>query len=307
MKTRSIFASVLLCALSHATLGAVPPGAHYTPLPPLIKSMPDFCQLDQRYGRLPGGGVQYCAPVAVSNILIWLDQNGFPNIVPGRDGSSRVQYRLIKTLGSDVYMRTDRNTGTSPLDTMMGLERYALDRGYTIHIEWKGWRDGGKFVHSDPTPSLAWLAEGAKGLSNMIISVGWYTYDPRKKVYERLGGHYVTVVGIDTAAKDGPLLYIHNPSFGRGPAKDAKPEVCRLTAIEEGTFGPWCEYSKHPARGYYRIEGIRMRSDAEFAILDGAIRFTLSAKPNPPVPDQDVSRATPAIYSSQKSVPSGGG
>lgn len=299
MKMFLRFLSVLLCALVVPSQGADPQPSNNANLPPLIKSMPDYCQVDSRYGRLPGGGAQYCAPVAVSNILIWLDQHGFPDIVPGADNSCRSQYRLIKLLGSDNYMKTDKNTGTSPLDTMMGLEQYARNRGYDIEIEWKGWRDGGKFSSDKPIPTLEWLAAGTRGLSNMIVSVGWYTYNERKKIFDRLGGHYVTVVGFNPAAKNGPTLYVHNPSFGAGPARNAKPEVCRLVPITEGSFGAWCQYNPRPAKGYYRLRGIRMRNDADYAILDGAIRFELSRRTDPARPGNNVGDMTPVTLNSK--------
>jgi hypothetical protein len=44
-------------------------------------STPDLYQGD-RQARLPGGGRGYCAPVAVSNSLVWLMHNGFPSLLP---------------------------------------------------------------------------------------------------------------------------------------------------------------------------------------------------------------------------------
>jgi hypothetical protein len=173
-------------------------------------------------------------------------------------------------------MKTDEETGTSPLETMEGLERYVRDRGYDIGVEWKGWRDGGRFASPEPIPSLDWLVNSTRGSSNLVISVGWYTYDYKKKMYDRLGGHYVTVVGVDLKNKKGPTIYIHNPSFGTEPGKTPKPQVCRLVPLTSGYFAPWCEYRPRSVKGYYQIEGIPMRDDADAAILDGAIRFSIS-------------------------------
>ena len=238
-----------------------------------LKSMPDFCQMDR---RLPGGGLQYCAPVAVSNVLVWLDQNGFPEILPDQDNSAEAQYHLIKRLGSQDYMNTDEETGTSPRETMLGLEKYAHDRGYDVAIEWRGWRDGGKFAAKKESPDLAWLKDGTTDLYNTIISVGWYTHDFQKKIFTRLGGHYVTIVGIDTRKPKEPVLYIHNPSFGLG--RNPKPQKCTLSTINRGYFGPWCGYRARPAKGYFQIDGIPKRPDAQIAILDGGIKFTLLNK-----------------------------
>ena len=51
-----------------------------------IKTIPGYKQNDPAYGGLPGPqdgdpGSMYCAPAAVSNSLMWLDDQGFENIV----------------------------------------------------------------------------------------------------------------------------------------------------------------------------------------------------------------------------------
>ncbi len=283
MKKLAISIALVLCAHSLSTYGVElrkpQDSSRDASRPPFVKVMPDFCQLNDRYGQLPGGGSQYCAPTAISNILVWLDQHGFPDLIPGDDNSSKAQYKLIRCLGSEDYMNTDHETGTSPIETMEGLERYVKDRGYNIILEWKGWRNGGRFAAKEKAPSVEWLKEGTQADSNIIISVGWYTLDKKKKHYNRLGGHYVTLVGVDPKAKNGPTIFIHNPSFGTEEGKAPKPQVCRLVPITEGCFGPWCDYTQHPAKGYFRIEGIPMRKDAKYAILDGAIRFSVLHRP----------------------------
>jgi len=279
MRSYALPFALLSCVLSLSAFGELcemKSDSSDTASPLFIKAMPDFCQVSQRYGKLPNGGSQYCAPAAISNVLMWLDQQGFSALVPGDDNSCRTQFKLVELLGSENYMNTDKETGTSPIETMEGLERYVKDRGYDISIEWKGWRNGGKYAAKDQVPSIEWLKEGTMGQSNIIISVGWYTLDKKKMTYNRLGGHYVTVVGIDIKNKNTPLLYIHNPSFGTEEGKNPRPQICRLIPINSGHFGPWCEYSQHPAKGYYRLEGIPMRSDAKYAIIDGGIRFTIS-------------------------------
>ncbi len=276
MKRYSLAVWIFICALSICVAGEIPKQSPKSSGVPFLKPMPDFCQLDQRFGRLPGGGSQYCAPVAISNALIWFHEHGFPNLAPPKDCIPRSQFEMIKNLGSGKYMKTDKETGTSPLETMEGLEKYVRDRGYDIAVEWKGWREGGKFASPEQTPTLEWLANSVTGPSNIVISVGWYKFDPKKKMYDRLGGHYVTVVGVDTKDKKGPILFIHNPSFGTDPGKTPKPQVCRLVPIREGYFGSWCEYHPRSTKGYFTIEEIPMRDDADVAILDGAIRFSIS-------------------------------
>src|SRR5262245_52175601 len=87
-----------------------------------ISAMPDFCQVDED-GHFDNGGKVFCGPVAVSNSLVWLSQNGFPKLLPpvekkgdlgnGNgsadsdhkiDSQKAAQIELIRTLGSPDFM-----------------------------------------------------------------------------------------------------------------------------------------------------------------------------------------------------------
>ncbi len=41
----------------------------------------------------------------------------------------------------------------------------------------------------------------------------------------------------------------------------------------------WKQYGERPAAGHFRIEGIVIKSTADLAILDGAIRLTIAKQP----------------------------
>ena len=80
MPRRIPTAGVVLCALLGALTSPYALARHgrrrTRSYCPKIFRMPAFYQKDGRFGRLPGGGENYCAPVAVSNILRWLETNG---------------------------------------------------------------------------------------------------------------------------------------------------------------------------------------------------------------------------------------
>ena len=72
--------------------------------------IPDFPQQNPD-SAFEAGGVTYCAPVAVSNSLVWLKGN------TDRD----YQRLLIKKLASQTYMSTSPYSGTSPSGVLIVL------------------------------------------------------------------------------------------------------------------------------------------------------------------------------------------
>ena len=117
--------------------------------------MPDFFQTHKELEYLGGG--KACAPVAVSNILVYLDTNGFPNMLKAEIPNDEDQLELIKLLGSKEYMATASH-GTNPPFVMKGLEKYVKDKGYKESIKYRGF-EGGKYLTDKESPSPKWLKE----------------------------------------------------------------------------------------------------------------------------------------------------
>ncbi len=65
-----------LCLITCAISAPAQP-AFYTEK---INSIPDLTQTDKR-ANFPGDGRQYCCLVAIANSFMWLDSNGFENLV----------------------------------------------------------------------------------------------------------------------------------------------------------------------------------------------------------------------------------
>ena len=74
--------------------------------------IPDFTQTDIR-GSYYGNGQQFCAPVAVSNSIMWLADR------------SNGQIELIKKLASSSYMNTSLQNGTGTTGVLNGVDRIA--------------------------------------------------------------------------------------------------------------------------------------------------------------------------------------
>jgi len=238
-----------------------------------VDLMPDLCQTDEAFRSLPYGGRYSCGPTAFANVLVAMDRRGYEDLVP-EDGQSKEQQRaLLEQLGTKPYLHTTRH-GTGPISAMAGIRRFVQDRGYDALVEWRGWRHGGEFSSGefvDPN----WLLEGVLGESNVVVNVGWYKHDEPQRLYTRIGGHYMTLVGYQKEGDEITYL-IHDPAPRAGT--DKTTHHVRLVPIQAGELAPWKKYGKRSAVGYFLLEGIVLKSTADVAILDGAIRLTISKR-----------------------------
>ena len=92
------------------------------------KDIPDFTQTNVT-GAASGNGQQYCAPVAVSNSLIWLN------------GNHGDQLQLVHRLASKPFMNTSLKNGTGVSGVTRGVAKISkeLFRGYK-RLEYEGWK-----------------------------------------------------------------------------------------------------------------------------------------------------------------------
>lgn len=238
-----------------------------------VDLMPDLCQTDEAFRSLPYQGKYSCGPTAVANVLVAMDRRGFDHLVDGDVTSKSVQRALLERLSQSPYLRTTRH-GIGPVAAMEGIRRFVEGQGYHAELEWQGWRRGGRFATArfvDP----AWLREGAAGDSNAVVNVGWYRYDAQEDLYRRVSGHYMTLVGYRPGGDDFTYL-IQDPAARSGPGKVT--HEARLVPIRSGRLARWESYGQREAAGHFRVEGIVVKSTADLAILDGAMRLTISGE-----------------------------
>ena len=234
-----------------------------------LRSMPDFCQRDTTYGTLPENGEHHCGPTAVSNALCWLYMQGCERLLPGKGPGPKEQFELIRILGTDDYMGT-ASTGTSRTRLMNGLKKYAFEKGYRSTIEYMGWTT--KNYRVGPTPQVPWMLDRMSGNSDLIINIGFYTFDPAAKRYRRSAGHYVTAVGYDVS-RDTVFVYIHDPSSRSGMQK--RSEKCQLVPLADGTTMQNKDGDPFSGEGFFRLDGVKLKGGSDCAIIDGAIAFAL--------------------------------
>lgn len=262
--------------------------------------MPDFNQTDPEL-KVPGGGWSHCGPVAVSNSLVWLSQQGYPRLLPelpeqapGADAAAlrRQQIDLIRTISAEPYMGTSRWSGTGPAGILRGLHRYVRRSGYQYRrLEYQGWRGHQRaFRTGVRRPELSWIRGALEEGGVAFIHVGWYTPVPRTEALKRGGGHWLTVVSVgkdERGAPDPNALVLHDPApyAGDEPAR-VFVQARELTSgwlLDRGTKSE--PNPSLPAKGYLSLEGgMHIKDEGNLAVMDGAIIMVLeppSVRPKP--------------------------
>ena len=271
---------------SLATVVSAQP-AYYTEK---INSIPDLMQTDDR-ANFPGGGTQYCCLVAIANSFMWLDSNGFPDLVENSGSLFDDEVRLVKLLGSKSYMDTSLVNGTGTTKLMRGTKKYVQDRGYEIEqLEYQGWRKHPEEMRTRfPVPQLGWIKQGILGSGAVWVNVGWYSYNSSKDEYARIAGHWVTLVGYgkDEKGDQNPdILIFHDPSPRAG--KTFANEYVTVSRIRKGRLiGEWKGLPRNAAGLYKLGGGMHIKKQADVAIIDGAI--TLKLKPD--IGSNDIKRS----------------
>lgn len=290
---------VFLCFIIYAVPTFAQP-AYYTEK---IHSIPDLMQSDKR-ADFPGGGTQYCCLVAVGNSLMWLDSNGFPDLVENSGSLFDDEVKLVKLLGSKAYMDTSLVNGTGTTKLMRGIKKYVQGRGYEIEqLEYQGWRKHPKEMKTKfPIPRLSWIKEGIVGNGAVWLNVGWYKYDSSEDKYMRIAGHWVTLVGYgkdENGSINPNTLILHDPSPRAG--KHFSNEYATVSKIRNGTLtGEWLGLPRS-AVGYYKLGGgMHIKKQADVAIIDGAIALKL--RPEIDIngikqPNRHVTQATQTVSS----------
>ncbi|MBL04915.1 MAG: hypothetical protein CMJ99_04695 [Planctomycetes bacterium] len=251
--------------------------------------MPDLTATNPEAG-LPLGGKHYGAPVAASNALAWLAlERKYDRLLPGGESRFRRQGLLAGKLGGRGYMNTEVNRQTGTPAALNGLSKLLSEKGYSADYSYQGWRRvEKKFRAGWPWPDLDWVKNSLQGDSLVLLNVGWYRYDSGKDVYQRSGGHWVTLAGygVDGQGKaDVATLLIHDSSPRAG--KEPAVEYVRIETIESGRLAGNSSMPKgsNSAVGFYRLgDGMHINSErGDVCILDGVVVVSLK---NPLEPEK---------------------
>jgi hypothetical protein len=184
------------------------------------KGMPDIDQKQNGWDN-PAGSDQrwfYCGPVAAANSLWWFDSKFelAPVIPPPTindtyplvqsyspltwdDHDQRNVPHLVTALA--VQMGTTAGTGTNVHNMASGLVNYINSKGLGT----------GYTVQRKPDPDFGWVEQEVQSSEDVILLLGFWQDLPTAG-WTRLGGHYVTVAGIDSRNE---LIAFSDPYYDR--------------------------------------------------------------------------------------------
>ncbi len=238
-----------------------------------IDQIPDLVQTDPA-GNFARGGRSFCGPVSVSNSLVWLQAG---STVPFTD--RKEQYDVVNLLASTDYMNADPVEGVGAVKVIRGVKRFveADLSDSRFKLSYQGWRSTPKGHFSGVRePELEWIRSFVGRSKSAWINLGWYRHDKETNEYERVGGHWVTVVGygVEESGKlNDQILVIHDPSPRTG--KDPNDYVL-FTKLKSGTMAVSSSRKPRPAKGFYLMEGgMHIKSTADVAIMDGVVGLDL--------------------------------
>lgn len=218
--------------------------------------VPDLLQTLESAG-FAGGGTQFCAPVAVSNSLVWLEGNN----------NQQYQIDLVHKLASADYMNTNLQNGTNPYRLVQGVHKYAQERwGRYRTLEYSGWHGVPEgFRSAQAQPTLNWMTQSLHRKGATWIQIGWYIKEGNN--YRRNGGHWVTLVGYE----NGKLI-VHDPSIRSG--REFSNQFVSVQLLPSGQLMTGKRSTK--AKNHFAIaDGLKISSRADLAVIDGAVRFEL--------------------------------
>jgi hypothetical protein len=165
--------------------------------------MPDFGQKQDGWDNPSGSGTGWfmCGPVAAANSLWWFDSKFEPNPVPPptfNDGYPLVNFsgpffgddhdpRNVQPWVNGLAMLS----GTTPAS---GTNVHDLASGIQYLINMRGL--GGQYTVTEvPTPGFKWIVGEVRRSEDLILLLGFW--QGSSMTSERIGGHYVTVAGVD--------------------------------------------------------------------------------------------------------------
>ena len=207
-------------------------------------------------------------------------------------------------------MNTNPDEGTGPSQLVFGAAKWVRDAGYHVErLEYQGWRvvHPKEIATGESIPRLEWLKKGMHDNAAVWINVGWYRYTPNNMQFERIGGHWVTLVGYgrdERGNKNPSYIIVHDPGSRAGTAP--AHEYVRTDQIPRGTLVGNKTGLPRKADGYLALSrGMHISSRANGAILDAAIVMKLK-DPGPPQRATGVSASeedTAKIYKTGGEVP----
>jgi hypothetical protein len=202
-----------------------------------------------------------CAPTAAANLLYWLSEKGYPNLLRRGGSMQEVSNHLIRDLSTHCH--ADRATGTENSDLISGLAAYIRNCGYEPTIRYQG-------IEQQRAPRLVWISDRIRKSNGIVLGCNAYRYNKKTGNFYTDGSsaHAVTLVSLKN-----DQLVIHDPER-ESPQDDGRRTV-KLQKINMGQLTS--PNYRLPATGFYQMKGISLTKNPEdIVILEDAIAIEVS-------------------------------
>jgi len=254
-----------------------PPSApwYYKPSYPNYapSGMPDF---DQKQDNWKNAASQwtFCGPTAVANCFWWFDSKyANPNGVPG-DGADTFPLvsnynasddhdpsnvdnattppgpngelieRLAWCMDTDGMRTGIPHNGTKVTDMQACIDNWLNDTGLQNNF----------YEHTEKAPTFEYIEAEVERSEDVILLLGFWHYDEVNNTWCRVGGHYVTVAGVNSGmskiAFSDPFLDIANASASPTEHNDAanvSHDIYSVGVIPIPQLGDVTQITDYPA------------------------------------------------------------
>jgi hypothetical protein len=163
-------------------------------------SISDVADVDQCWNVLPEDGANYCVPAAWVNWMYYFARKGQLTALPFVNGQSGHVHKNIAAMAD--YMDTDASDGTSSSDSIEGLVDWSEDRNLPYVVMSARATDNDNIRYTS-------LRNLLKAGAHIVVGRGRYELDDGE--FERVGGHAMSLVGLERTDAGVITISVHNP------------------------------------------------------------------------------------------------
>jgi len=184
-------------------------------------SISDVADVDQQWNALPEHGSMYCVPSAFINWMYFFARRGRLTALPFANGQANHIRRNIAAMAD--YMDTDPEDGTNFSDAIDGLLDWGDDRNVPYLVLSARATDNDNITY---VKLRNLLQMGAY----VVVWRGKYKLEDGE--FERIGGHAMTVVGLNRTSNGTITISVHNPWNDSNRETQAPTHVQQETLTE---------------------------------------------------------------------------
>lgn len=197
-----------------------------------------------------------CFAAAASNVIYWLGQNGYPNILvsPSVADATISQRELITQIM--VQCKTTFSKGTQGANEISGLTQFFKDHGYQARVTARG------LDSNQPLNDLHWFEKNANDNVVFILCMAFVKKGAgHQYTADQDAGHAVSLLSYSHE-----VAVIHDSAHESG---ELGRRTFRFTPVSNATIR--AKEGSETVPLVYELDGMRLPPDTDAAILDEAI------------------------------------